>query len=54
VEDPLQKIKELLEFRKPYYEKADIMIDTEGKSPLQVAEEIIEKVKEILRGGELK
>ncbi len=43
VEDPLQKIKELLEFRKPYYEKADIMIDTEGKSPLQVAEEIIEK-----------
>jgi shikimate kinase len=43
VEDPLQKIKELLEFRRPYYEKADIMIDTEGKSPLRVAEEIIEK-----------
>lgn len=43
VENPLQKIKELLEFRRPYYEKADIMIDTEGKSPLQVAEEIIEK-----------
>jgi shikimate kinase len=45
VDNPLQKIKELLEFRRPYYEKADIMIDTEGKSPLQVAEEIIEKVK---------
>ncbi len=43
VEDPLKKIKELLEFRKPYYEKADIMIDTEGKSPIEVAEEIIEK-----------
>ncbi|HCL82252.1 MAG TPA: shikimate kinase, partial [Nitrospiraceae bacterium] len=28
VENPLQKIKELLEFRRPYYEKADIMIDT--------------------------
>lgn len=45
VDDPMKKIKELLEFRKPYYEKADIMIDTEGKTPLQVAEEIIEKVK---------
>lgn len=43
VEDPLKKIKELLEFRKPYYEKADIMIDTEGKSPIEVAEEIIKK-----------
>jgi shikimate kinase len=47
VDNPLQKIKELLEFRKPYYEKADIMIDTEGKSPIEVAEEIIEKVKGI-------
>ncbi|MEW6739572.1 MAG: shikimate kinase [Nitrospirota bacterium] len=48
VDNPLQRIKELLEFRKPYYEKADIMIDTEGKSPIEVAEEIIEKVKGIL------
>ena len=45
VDDPMKKIKELLELRKPYYEKADIMIDTEGKTPLQVAEEIIESVK---------
>lgn len=45
VEDPLKKIKELLEFRKPYYERSDIMIDTEGKSPLEVAEEIIERIK---------
>lgn len=48
VESPLQKIKELLEFRRPYYEKADIMIDTEGKSPLQVAEEIIGKANEYM------
>jgi shikimate kinase len=41
VEDPLAKIKELLAFRQPYYEKADIMIDTEGRSPLEVAGEII-------------
>ncbi|MFA4920175.1 MAG: shikimate kinase [Thermodesulfovibrionales bacterium] len=46
VDEPLKKIKELLEFRKPYYEKADIMIDTGGKTPLEVAEEIIEKIKE--------
>lgn len=45
VETPLHKIKELLEFRKPYYEKADIIINTEDKNPFQLAEEIIEKVK---------
>ena len=45
VEDPFGKIKELLNFRKPFYEKADIMIDTEGKTPIQIAEEIIEKIK---------
>jgi shikimate kinase len=44
VENPLKKIKELLSLRKPYYERADIMIDTEGKTPLQVAEEIIENI----------
>jgi shikimate kinase len=46
VEDPLKKIKELLNFRTPFYEKADIMIDTEGKTPLQIAEEIIERIKD--------
>jgi len=45
VENPLKKINELLNFRKPFYEKADVMIDTEGKPPLQIADEIIEKVK---------
>ncbi|MBI3592190.1 MAG: shikimate kinase [Nitrospirae bacterium] len=43
VDNPLQKIKELLDFRRPYYEKADIMVDTEEKTPLEVAEEIMEK-----------
>ncbi len=47
VEDPLKRIKELLEFRRPYYERSDIMIDTEGKTPLEVAEEIIERIKEV-------
>ena len=45
-ENPLQKIKELLACRKPYYEKADIMIDTENKNPLEIAEEIIKAVDE--------
>jgi shikimate kinase len=45
VEDPFGKIKELLNFRRPFYEKADIMIDTEGKTPIQIAEEIIEKIR---------
>jgi shikimate kinase len=45
VENPLQKINQLLTFRKPFYEKADIMIDTENKTPLQIAEEIIGKIK---------
>ena len=46
VENPLERINELLNFRKPFYEKADVMIDTEGKTPLQIAEEIIEKIKD--------
>ncbi|MDP3259446.1 MAG: shikimate kinase [Thermodesulfovibrionales bacterium] len=45
VEEPLKKIRELLEFRMPYYEKADIIIDTENKTPLEIAEEIIEKIR---------
>jgi len=46
VEDPFEKIKELLDFRRPFYEKADIMIDTDGKTPRQIAEEIIDKMKD--------
>ena len=44
VEDPLQRIHDLLEARGPFYEKADIMIDTEGKSPIGIAEEILERM----------
>lgn len=45
VDDPLEKIKELLKIRKPYYEKADITIDTDGKTPGAAAKEIIERIK---------
>ncbi len=45
VEDKIGKIKELLEKRAPYYEKADITVNTDGKSPERVAEEILEAVR---------
>jgi shikimate kinase len=43
--DPMAKIKELLNFRMPFYKKAGTLIDTEGKTPLQIAEEIAETAK---------
>jgi len=46
VEDPFGKIQELLNYRKPFYEKADIIIDTEGKTPREIAGQIIEKIKD--------
>ncbi|MGD1074776.1 MAG: shikimate kinase [Thermodesulfovibrionales bacterium] len=42
VDDPMKKIRELLEARGPFYGKADIMLDTESKTPRQIAEEIVE------------
>ncbi len=45
VADPLQKIRELYDFRRPYYEKADIIVNTDNLSPLQVAEEIVKAIK---------
>ncbi len=47
VNDPLKKIKELLEYRLPFYKKADIVIDTEGKTPSQVAEEITKEINKM-------
>jgi shikimate kinase len=38
--DPLQKIRETLEYRRPYYDLADLRIDTEGKTPEVSADEI--------------
>jgi shikimate kinase len=45
VENPEKKISELLAYRRPFYEKAGFMIETDGKSPLLIAEEIVEIVK---------
>jgi shikimate kinase len=41
VDDPLQKIRELYDYRRPYYEKADIIIDTDDMEPPEIVEDII-------------
>jgi shikimate kinase len=38
-------IKNLLSQRLPLYQKADICVDTDGKTPREVAQEIIERLK---------
>lgn len=45
VDDPAGEISVLLEKRRPFYEKADIMIDTDAFSPAEIAERIIDEVK---------
>ena len=45
VENPKEKINELLAYRRPFYERAGIMIETDGKTPLEVMQEIMEIVK---------
>ena len=42
VENPREKISELLAYRRPFYEKAGIMIETDGKTPLEIVDEIME------------
>lgn len=44
VEDPQGRIQEMLRQRRPYYDKASYVIDTEGKSPYTIASEILEAV----------
>jgi shikimate kinase len=44
VEDPLKKINDLLNARNPYYERADVIVDTDGKNPLEVAREVLERI----------
>jgi shikimate kinase len=43
-DNPEQRIRELLESRHPFYEQADIIVVTDGKSPKEISEEIIERV----------
>jgi shikimate kinase len=45
VDDPMRRIEELLSMRMPYYEKADIIIDTDGKTPREIADEILDRLR---------
>lgn len=45
VPDPMEKIREMLGQRAPYYENADITVDTGGKSPMEVAGEILDALR---------
>lgn len=46
VADPINRIEELLLARKPYYEKAQALIDTSDLSVKQVVKNILELIKE--------
>jgi len=47
VEDRMKRIRELLSMREPLYESsADIVVKTDGLTPMEVAERIIEALKE--------
>ena len=45
VRDPLEKIKDLLKQRKPFYEKADYSLDTDEDTPEEVADKITQLLK---------
>jgi len=49
VPNPLEKIKELLKFREPFYNKVSVQIDTSFKSVEQVTAEIKDKFYEYKR-----
>lgn len=44
--DPLTRLKELLAQREPYYMRADIAVDTTGKSPEDVADAVAAAIEE--------
>lgn len=43
-DDRKARISELLTVRQPFYKKAGIIINTEGKTPFEIAHEIIRKI----------
>ena len=45
VQDVYAEIKNLLEIRKPYYERSDFSVETDGRTPPQVAKLVLETLK---------
>ena len=48
VDNPYNKMKELLSFRSPLYEKADIIIDIDNLTAEEVAKEVISSLKQLI------
>ncbi|NLT94483.1 MAG: shikimate kinase [Clostridia bacterium] len=46
VEDPLKIIKNLLKIREPYYQCADLFVDTSKKTLKKIIEEILDQIKQ--------
>lgn len=46
VEDPMARITEMINARRPYYRQADYVVDTSGISPDKVADKIIRLLKD--------
>jgi shikimate kinase len=44
--DPQKKIRELLEVRAPFYRQADVLINTDGRSAREVAQQIVLQFKQ--------
>ncbi|NOZ25694.1 MAG: shikimate kinase [Nitrospirae bacterium] len=51
VDDPLKKIRDLLAYRRPFYENADIVVETDALSPAEIAEEILRRIDELKGDG---
>jgi shikimate kinase len=45
VEDPLARARELLERREPHYRRAGLHLDTEGRTPVELADAIVSHVR---------
>ena len=45
VQDVYAEIKNLLEIRRPYYERSDFSVETDGRTPPQVAKLVLETLK---------
>jgi len=53
VEDRMKRIRELLSAREPLYESsADIVVETDGLTPTEVADRVIEAVRGVLSEGD--
>lgn len=47
VADPVAKIRELLEARRPFYGQADVVVDTTGRTVEDIVDELLERYREV-------